>query len=228
MPNEENLIPMDQRSESEVRDLGQKGGKASGTARRRKRSLKEAADIYLSLPVSDKRRWNAIARKGVAPEDADNQMAMIIGLTEAATQGDAKAAELIVDLIGDVAGVDDAGCRSLTTYRLSEIILTAFAESHHSFGISIGIRDIDVHTRNTIQIILYAPDDTVAQDLGILNMEGTDSEDTLPKEFQGVILNADMRNVYLKMQGIYKIRELFNEKILSEHSLPVYEGAVRS
>ena len=48
-------------------------------------------------------------RKGIAPEDVDNQMAMIIGLTEAATQGDAKAAQVIVDLIGDVADGNDAG-----------------------------------------------------------------------------------------------------------------------
>lgn len=111
MPGEENLIPMDQRSEDEVRELGAKGGRASGAARRRKRSLREAADLYLSLPVSDQRRWNKIARRGVEPGDVDNQMAMIIGLTDAATQGDAKAAKIIVDLIGDVAGEDDAGVR---------------------------------------------------------------------------------------------------------------------
>ena len=62
----ENLIPMDQRSEAEARELGAKGGKASGAARRRKRSLKEAADLYLSLPVSDRRRWNPNLDKAVA------------------------------------------------------------------------------------------------------------------------------------------------------------------
>ena len=101
MANEQNLIPMDQRSEEEARELGRKGGMASGAARRRKRSLKEAADIFLSLPVSDKRSWNRIARTGVDPEDIDNQMAMIIGLTMAATAGDAKAAKVIVELLGE-------------------------------------------------------------------------------------------------------------------------------
>ena len=103
MPNEKNLIPMDQRSKSEARELGRNGGIASGVSRRRKRSLKEAADLYLSLPVSDRRVWNKIARKGVDPEDIDNQMAMIIGLTMAATAGDAKAAKVIVDLLGEDA-----------------------------------------------------------------------------------------------------------------------------
>ena len=78
-------------------------------ARRRKRSLREAADVYLSLPVSDRRTWNKIARCGVDPEDIDNQMAMIIGLTMAATAGDARAAKVIVDLIGEEDSQGEAG-----------------------------------------------------------------------------------------------------------------------
>ena len=109
MPNEKNLIPMDQRSKSEARELGRKGGEASGASRRRKRSLKEAADLYLSLPVKDKRMLNKIIRKGVDPEDIDNQMAMIIGLTMAATAGDAKAAKIIVDLLGEDSKGDGEG-----------------------------------------------------------------------------------------------------------------------
>lgn len=101
MPNEQNLVPMDQRSKEEARELGREGGRASGVSRRRKRSLREAADLYLSLPVSDRKQWNKIAKDGVDPEDIDNQMAMIIGLTQQAMRGDAKAAKVIVDLIGE-------------------------------------------------------------------------------------------------------------------------------
>lgn len=115
MPNEKNLIPMDQRSKSEARELGQKGGIASGISRRRKRSLKEAADLYLSLPVSDRKMWNKISRRGVDPEDIDNQMAMIIGLTMAATAGDAKAAKVIVDLLGEDAHSGEAAVHPLVS-----------------------------------------------------------------------------------------------------------------
>ena len=115
MPNEKNLIPMDQRSKSEARELGRKGGEASGASRRRKRSLKEAADLYLSLPVSDRKMWNKISRRGVDPEDIDNQMAMIIGLTMAATAGDAKAAKVIVDLLGEDAHSEEAAVHPLVS-----------------------------------------------------------------------------------------------------------------
>ena len=115
MPNEKNLIPMDQRSKSEARELGRNGGIASGISRRRKRSLKEAADLYLSLPVSDRKMWNKISRRGVDPDDIDNQMAMIIGLTMAATAGDAKAAKVIVDLLGEDAHSEEAAVHPLVS-----------------------------------------------------------------------------------------------------------------
>ena len=108
VPNEKNLIPMDQRTEREARELGKLGGKASGAARRRKRALKEAADLYLSLPVADRRKWNALARRGVDPEDIDNQMAVIIGLTDAAAGGDARAGRLLVDILGEDSRADPA------------------------------------------------------------------------------------------------------------------------
>ena len=115
MPNEKNLIPNPERTPEERREIATAGGKASGVSRRRKRSLKEAADLYLSLPVSDRRVWNKIARRGVDPEDIDNQMAMIIGLTVAATAGDAKAAKVIVDLLGEDSHSEEAAVHPLVS-----------------------------------------------------------------------------------------------------------------
>lgn len=108
MANEGNLIPNEDRTPSERRENARKAGIASGKARRRKRSMKEAADLYLSLPVSDKRRWNKIARKYVDPEDIDNQMAMIVGLAESATAGDASAARVVLQLLGEDTPKEDA------------------------------------------------------------------------------------------------------------------------
>ena len=115
MPNEKNLIPFGQRTEEEQRDIRSAGGKASGVSRRRKRSLKEAADLYLSLPVSDRKMWNKISRRGVDPDDIDNQMAMIIGLTMAATAGDARAAKVIVDLLGEDSHSEEAAVHPLVS-----------------------------------------------------------------------------------------------------------------
>ena len=119
MPNEKNLMPIQEVNSNRTREQhsedSRKGGVASGVSRRRKRSLKEAADLYLSLPVTDRRMWNKIARKNVDPEDIDNQMAMIIGLTMAATAGDAKAAKVIVDLLGEDAHSEEAAVHPLVS-----------------------------------------------------------------------------------------------------------------
>lgn len=109
MPNEQNLAPYTIRSTSEAREKGAAGGRASGVSRRRKRSLKDAAEYYLSLPPSESKRWNAISMMGVDPEDIDNQMAMIIGLTERAIGGDAKAAKVLIDLLGEKPEEDTDG-----------------------------------------------------------------------------------------------------------------------
>ena len=119
MPNEKNLMPIQEVNSNRTREQhsedSRKGGISSGVSRRRKRSLKEAADLYLSLPVSDRKMWNKISRRGVDPDDIDNQMAMIIGLTMAATAGDAKAAKVIVDLLGEDAHSEEAAVHPLVS-----------------------------------------------------------------------------------------------------------------
>ena len=106
MANDQNLIPFNERTESEQREIATAGGIASGAARRRKRALKDAVDLFLSLPVSDKRVWNKLERKGIDPEDIDNQMAMICGLHAQASLGDARAAKVLVDILGEQSRED--------------------------------------------------------------------------------------------------------------------------
>ena len=101
MSNEKNLIPFNKRTESEQREIAQQGGIASGKARRRKRSMKEAADYYLSLPETDRRRVNALLRDAVDPEDIDNQMAVIKGITARAKKGDPQAANVLLKMLGE-------------------------------------------------------------------------------------------------------------------------------
>ena len=43
--NDENLIPNSERSPSELREMGRKGGIRSGEVRRRKKQAREAAEI---------------------------------------------------------------------------------------------------------------------------------------------------------------------------------------
>ena len=116
MPNEQNLVPYQfdsSQSREEAAKNGALGGRASGASRRRKRSRREAADLYLSLPVAGKRAWNKLARDGVDPEDVDNQMAIIAGLTLKAAKGDAKAAKVLFDLLGEQGAAGAGGMQDM-------------------------------------------------------------------------------------------------------------------
>ena len=87
-------------SSEEARELGRRGGIASGAARRRRKALREALDVYLSLPVQDKRSLNRLLRVGVDEDDADTQMLIISSLVQRAIDGNVRAAKLIFDLVG--------------------------------------------------------------------------------------------------------------------------------
>lgn len=117
MSNEKNLIPFNARTESEQREIAQAGGIASGAARRRRRSMKEAADYYLSLPETDRRTVNKMLRDQIGTEDIDNQMAVVVGITEQAKRGDARAANVLLKMLGEETPQEDAAADALAQAR---------------------------------------------------------------------------------------------------------------
>ena len=119
MANEKNLIPNSERTPSELREICSKGGKASGAARRRKRSLREAADLFLSLPVKDPDALDRILEAGVPVEDADYQMAVVVGMTIGAMNGDSKSARVLMEMLGDTKS-DEAESGALD--KLDEVL----------------------------------------------------------------------------------------------------------
>ena len=84
----ENLIPFNERTEEEQRRIASMGGKASGEARRRKKSMKEQFDLLLSLPIKQDGKIGQKIKEvaedlGIPIEEVDNQMAMCINMFSA-------------------------------------------------------------------------------------------------------------------------------------------------
>jgi hypothetical protein len=117
VPNEKNLVSLADRTTREQREIAQKGGIASGAARRRKRSMREAADYYLSLPETDRRRMNAMLRDQIDPEDVDNQMSVIVGIAEQAKRGNPQAASVLLKMLGEDTPQDDPAADALEAAR---------------------------------------------------------------------------------------------------------------
>lgn len=99
MANEKNLVPQAERSPSEAREMGRKGGIASGAARRRKKSMKQKMQLLLSLPPADNDQTE-LAAMGIDPEDMDNEMVLVKALFLAAAEGDTRAFDRIQDVLG--------------------------------------------------------------------------------------------------------------------------------
>lgn len=90
MANEQNLKPFDQRTEKEQREIRSKGGKASGEARRARKTLREELLALLSQEMKDE-NGNPV----------NTQVAMSVSLIKEAIDGNTKAFELVRDTIGE-------------------------------------------------------------------------------------------------------------------------------
>lgn len=89
MANEQNLIPSNRRSKSEVRENGKKGGKKSGESRREKKALREALQELLMLDYDvEGQILGGVEATGVA-------------LIKQAIGGNVRAYEVIRDTIGE-------------------------------------------------------------------------------------------------------------------------------
>ena len=105
--NENNLIPGAHELTVEEQS---NGGKASGEARRRKRDMKQKMKALLELPAAanDKEQLEAL---GVAPEDMDNEMVLVMAMFLGAAGGDVKAFDRVIQLLGKDIGHEELALR---------------------------------------------------------------------------------------------------------------------
>ena len=94
----DNLIPMSARSEDEARELGRKGGRASGKVRRKRKSIREGFNAILSAPVKDK---TILAELKGAGADKNAQGLLLLRIYQRAICGDMQAAKLLLTAIGE-------------------------------------------------------------------------------------------------------------------------------
>ena len=100
MANEKNLIPQAQRSPEEARENGRKGGKASGEARRKKKTLRELVELFGELGVNPDTR-KLMKQLGIPEDLMTRKMQPVVALFNKANKGDVSAFNAIRDIIGE-------------------------------------------------------------------------------------------------------------------------------
>ena len=98
--NSDNLKPV--RTVDEARELGKKGGKASGEARRKKKLFREAFDELLSMPVKNEQMVKNLQALGLkVTKQTKVKTAVAAAMVVQAYKGNVKAYLAIRDTIGE-------------------------------------------------------------------------------------------------------------------------------
>lgn len=121
--NESNLVSLAERTTEEKREIGIKGGIASGEARRKKKAMKEQIELLLSLPLKDKKAIKQLEALGIDTENIDNQMAMVISMWQQSIKGGkgaVEAAKFLRDTAGENPSVK-VDVNDITNKKFDEI-----------------------------------------------------------------------------------------------------------
>ena len=81
--------------------LGRKGGLASVESKRRKKTMRENAELLLSLPLKDGKLKEQIKALGLPDDDLTNQMAIMASMWKKALAGDVSAFSALQATIGE-------------------------------------------------------------------------------------------------------------------------------
>lgn len=99
MANSDNLKPI--RTKSEARERGKNGGKKSGAARRKKKTLRELIDAFGTARVSIPGIEEEMMKLGMELDEMTNDMALVVGQYASAIKGKTDAATWIRDTKGE-------------------------------------------------------------------------------------------------------------------------------
>lgn len=117
MANDQNLVPFGARTEKEQREIRVKGGKASGEARRKKKTVREAMLLLRDMKVGNKNLREKIAEEtGIKDDDVTYGIAMAFMAAQHTLKGNPSWGRLMFEMLGenDVQGVSKIPAANLS------------------------------------------------------------------------------------------------------------------
>ena len=128
-PTIENLKPFNQMPKEEARAIQSMGGKASAEVQRKRKTMREQAELLLSLPIKNKSAQKKLKEMGIEKKEQDNQMLIVYQLFIRAANGDLEATKLLIELMGEkaatqvsISGELNNPFKDLTTEELKALI----------------------------------------------------------------------------------------------------------
>lgn len=112
---------------------------------------------------------------------------------------------------------------SINAIGVLSALSPAFVPGTFSFSIIFSILDVNILKDNSIQIIFKDNNNNILVDSGIIVIPPMPDDTVslgLPKEYKGLNMSMDFRNVVFEAEGLYTTQIYFNGKLLEDN--PVY------
>ena len=108
MANEKNLIPFDERTKNEQREIARQGGIASGIARREKKTVQKILNDFLSTSAKDNPQVAKLAAKmGLKSDDSIKDLFTIVCILNTMKDGNLSGLERLSKLLGEQTEIAD-------------------------------------------------------------------------------------------------------------------------
>ncbi len=98
-----------------------------------------------------------------------------------------------------------------------------FVPGNFSFGLAIGMSEIDLHISNKLKLVIQSPDGNVIHDSGETDLPIISKGDTLPQKYQGFMMCVDIRNLVIPCEGEYIFTFYLNGECVAKQSVPIFK-----
>lgn len=92
-----------------------------------------------------------------------------------------------------------------------------------SFGVALGINDINLKHVNKVRFVIKSPEGAVLQDSGVSELPVAPKDSSLPVQYQGFMMCIDIRNLAIPCEGEYVFSFFINEECVGDQIIPVYK-----
>lgn len=102
-----------------------------------------------------------------------------------------------------------------------------FVPGNFSFALSVGISGVDLQKENRMRFTITTPEGRLLQDSGETELPKIPIKDTMPAEYQGFVINMDIRNLVIENEGAYSFALYINGECIGTHTIPIFKQVIQ-
>lgn len=101
-----------------------------------------------------------------------------------------------------------------------------YVPGNFSFGVAVGINDIDLQAVNKVRFAIKSPEGIILQDSGVSELPVAPQDSALPPQYQGFMMCIDIRNLAVPCEGEYTFSFYLNDECVGDQIIPIFKRVV--